>query len=276
MSLAVHRPFALLPAFLILSSCSSGPSAPEKGTPAFYWQAAKEAYSAGDYLKTLEHLDHLTSSDDYAARALPWSLVLTSGMAAGYMELGDDYTIGGRANKADPSKYRGLASRYRDFANRLALQYADGYLKAAKLKDGPVPLAFPFPKGSPAQAPALTKVGSGILITPEEIEATEKRTVDRGIVLAACRAAGAPDDTARSEGIFKGQDASVPRATFQMAMAETLYTESQLYTRDKLDTPDKLEILCQRAQDALKTVPESKESKALATKIDTALKKAKK
>jgi predicted transglutaminase-like cysteine proteinase len=68
----------------------------------------------------------------------------------------------------------------------------------------------------------------------------------------------------------------VPRATFEMAMAQDLFNASQLYTPRKLDEPQKLAIFCQRAQEALKSVPESKESKELAAKIQNALKRVKK
>src|ERR1039457_3338635 len=79
--------FAVVSVFLALYSCS-GPVAPRPGTPGFYWMAAKETFDAGDYAKTDEHLDNLLSKDDdeYAARALPWSLVLKSGMADGYID----------------------------------------------------------------------------------------------------------------------------------------------------------------------------------------------
>ncbi len=276
---ATHSVALLAPVsvFLVLSSCSSAPAGPEKGTPAFYWQAARETSAEGDYMKTVEHLDHiLANNNDYTARALPWSLVLSSGMAAGYLEMGDDYAMGARANKANASAYRKLTSDSRGFANRLALQFAEDFGKIGMLKEGPVPLAFGYPRGSATQVPALLKAAGGVLISAAEIETAQKQSVERGVLLMACRAAGAPDDTAKAQEILKSPDAAVPRAAFFMAMAEALYNESQLYTRDKLDEPQKLEIFCQRAQDALKSVPDSKETKALAAKIQNALKKSKK
>src|SRR5580698_8657288 len=63
---------ALLSANLILFSCSSS-DAPQPGTPAFYWTAAKESYATGDYQKTIEHLGNILSSqNDYVPRAQPW------------------------------------------------------------------------------------------------------------------------------------------------------------------------------------------------------------
>lgn len=265
---------ALLSGLLWCVSCSSGPAAPEKGTPGFYWQAARETYAAGDYAKTLEHLDNLVATDnEFTARALPWSLALTSGMAAGYMELADDYAIGARVNKSDPSGFRRTVSGARGNANRLALQFAENFGKFQQLKDGPVTLAFAFPKGSGGQVALLTKVTSGMVLPAADTDMVQKRTLERGVVLAVCRAAGAPDDLGKTEEILKTGEAQVPRNTFLLAMTQALYQESQLYAPDKLDEPQKMTILSQRAEQALQGLPESKETKELAAKLDKAKKK---
>ena len=279
MSLTAQRTLglaAVLSAFLLSLSCSSGPKPPEKGTPAFYWQAARETYAAGDYTKTLEHLDRLTSSDnEFTARALPWSMVITSGMAAGYMELADDYTIGARTNKSDPSGFRRTVNDSRGAANRLALQFAESFAKLQKSKDDPIPLAFPFPIGTATQVSVMNKVTNGIALSPQDAEMAQKRMIERAVILALCRAAGNPDDPAKTAEFMKAGDAKVPRATFLMAMTQALYDESQLYTSTKLDQPQKMEILCQRAQEAVKSLPDNKDSKELSAKIEKALKKKK-
>lgn len=268
--------FALVSVFLLCISCSSGPAAPEKGTPAFYWQAARETYAAGDYPKTLEHLDNLLATDnEYTARALPWSMALTSGMASGYMELADDYAIGARVNKSDPSSFRRIVSDSRGAANRLALQFAENFGKLSRLKDGPVTLAFVFPKGSGGQVALLNKVTNGFVLSPADAETVQKRTLERGVVLGVCRAAGAPDDTAKTADILKTGEAQVPRNAFVLAMTQALYDESQLYASDKLDQPQKMGILCDRAQQSVKALPESKETKDLSARIEKAMKKKK-
>jgi hypothetical protein len=264
-------------ALAVLASCSSEPAGPAKGTPAFYWQAAGETFKAGDYIKTLEHLDKILADDnDYTARALPWSLVLTSGMASGYAELADHYEIGARVNKSDPTAFRRSVSTYRAFASRFSLQYAENAAKMDKVKGDSVPLAFGYPNGTASPVASLTKVASGVILPAAEAETAQKRAIERGVLLAACRAAGAPDDTARTNAILKAPDAKAQRAAFMIAVAQTLFDESQLYSQRKLDDPQKLAIFCQRAQEALKSVPECKESKDLNVKIGNALKKSKK
>jgi hypothetical protein len=261
----------------ILLSCSSGPSTPQAGTPAFYWQSAREVYAAGDYMKTLEHLDNLLATDnEYTARALPWALVLKSGIAAGYAEAADSYNLGARNNKTDPSVFRRQVSEYRDSAGQLALQFADDFGKLDKVKGDTITLEFAYPKGSALPVLQFTKVSTGIALTPAEAETAQRRALERGVLLAACRAAGASNDTAKTEGMLKTGAATVPRATFLEAMAESLFQLSQLYVAEKLDQPQKMEALIQRAQTALDGVPPSKETKELNGKMQAALKKSKK
>jgi hypothetical protein len=267
---------ALILVITVCNSCSSGPVGPVKGSAAFYWQAAKETFAAGDTTKTLEHLDKLMADEnEYTSRALPWSLVLTSGLAAGYTELADNYEIGGRANKSDPSAFRRPMMNYRSFAARLSLQFAENFAKYEKLPGDTVTLAFGVPKGSAAPAAGLTRIAKGMSMPAADLENTEKRTLERAILLAACKAAGAPDDAAKGDAILKNEDAKVPRATFSLAMAESLYNASQLYTGRKLDDPSKLAIFAQRAEAALKSLPDSKEKKELGAKIAAALKSSK-
>jgi hypothetical protein len=265
---------ALVVVITVLISCSSETAPPKMGTPAFYWSAARETWAQGDYVKTEEHLDKLLAApNEYTARALPWSLVLTSGMASGYRELAEHFANGARMNRSDPGSFRRLVSRYRALASRLAMQSAENFGKLGQIKDDSIALAFGFPKGTAAAVPVLTKVSNGIQLPAADLESAQARIVERGVILAACRAAGAPDDAARTESILKGGDAKVPRTTFLLAIAQELYSQSQLYTSDRMDEPQKIEIFCRRAQDALKDVPESKERKALDAKIQSALKK---
>jgi hypothetical protein len=268
---------ALFTAFLMLLSCSSTPSGPRMGTPAYYWQAAKEVYMAGDYVKTVQHLDNLLATDnEYTAKALPWALVLKSGMAAGYMDVAANYEMGTHYNRVDTTAFRRQITESRQAAAQIAFAFAEDFGKLDKIKGDTIPLAFPYPRGNAAPVSQLVKVSSGQLLAAGELDTASQHARERGVLLAACSVAGAPDDSAKTEEILKTGTASVPRATFMMAMAQALFHNSQLYTGDKLDDPRKMEIFCQRAEDALKAVPESKETKALDRDIQAAMKKAKK
>ena len=130
------------------SSCSTS-NAPEPGTPAYYWAAAKETFAANDYAKTSDHLDKVLASDnEYSARARPWLLILTAGMVRGYMDVADKLEDGVRSKKADPGGFRRYISSSRSAAGRLSLQFAEIFMPFQKGKDDPIPLAFSFPSGT--------------------------------------------------------------------------------------------------------------------------------
>jgi hypothetical protein len=276
MSLTAKRSvalFAVLSVFSALYSCS-GPVAPQPGTPGFYWTAAKGTFAAGDYVLTAEHLDNLLVKDDgeYAARALPWSLVLTSGMADGYMEAANAYEKGAKINKAQPEPFRRQMVLGRNAAGRLVLQFADKFEVFNKLTLDTVPLAFGNPRGSAAEVPQLLRASTGSMPAPPLVETALQQAIQRNVILAACKAAGFPNDPVKAGDLLTAPDAMVARATFQLAMANTLFSMAQMYSRDKLDDSEKMGILCQRAQNALKSVPESSDSKELTDKIVHALK----
>jgi len=262
----------LLASCLILISCS-GSSGPEPGTPAFYWAAAQETFGTKDYVKTVEHLEKIVATDnEYTARARPWLLVMTSGMTRGYMDLADNFEAGARANKANPMDFRRSTNTYREQADRLAIEFAETFAKFEQGKDDPVPIAFPFPTGSAAPVMELTKASTGVLLAPGEIDSAERHAIARGVLLQASAAVGAPDDVAKAQELFKSPTLTVPRATFVTLMASTLFDESKLYGMRQIDKPDRVKIFCTRALDALKTVPETKETKDLSTKIAKSLK----
>ncbi|HLY18757.1 MAG TPA: hypothetical protein VKR61_16110 [Bryobacteraceae bacterium] len=266
--------WVLLAASLILLSCS-GSNTPEPGTPAFYWGAAKDTYAVGDYQKTVENLGSIVSGQsEFVARAQPWLLVLSSGMAQGNMDLAQAFDTGGHANHTQTANFHRAVNTYRGNANTLALQFAENFSKFQG-KDEYVTLAFAYPTGSPTEVVLLNKVAGGSWLTDAELETAQKRAIEHAVLLATCQAAGAKNDPAKALDLLKTGDAKVPRATFVQAMASALFDQSQLYAHDKLDQPDKLKIFCGRAQEALKQVPPSKESADLDKKIQAALKKVK-
>ncbi|HWQ57194.1 MAG TPA: hypothetical protein VN442_26140 [Bryobacteraceae bacterium] len=267
---------AVFAANLILFSCASGPRPPEKGTPAFFWTAAKESYATADYLKTVENLEKVVSTEnEFAAAARPWLLIMTSGLTQGYMEAADFFESGARVNKADPTTFRKQVSQNRGAAGRMSLRFAEVFGTFQKTTDDPVVLAFPFPTGSAAQVGLLVRVGNGILPQASEIDSALKSAVSRAVLLTTCRAAGSPDDSAKARELFKSGEVKVPRGQFILAMADAMHDSAALYGRNKLDEPQKMMILCTRAEEALKSVPASKESKELLLKIQATLKKNK-
>jgi len=233
-------------ALLTLVSCSA-PSA-RIGSPEFYWAAARETYAAGDYLKTADHLDHLIDgSNDYTARAIPWSLVVTSGVGAGYMELADYYVAGARANSSKALVFRRKAAEYRAMASGMMLRFAQNVERMERVPGGTVPLAFGLPRGSASPPALLSRVADGIELAPAKAELAQSLAIERNVLLAACQAVGAPNDIARTAQMLGHNTALMARATFAQGIGNMLEKGSALYTRDKLDDPSKLGVLRQLA-----------------------------
>lgn len=272
-------PITLLTVTLALFSvsCSSGPKPPEMGTPAFYWMAAKENWAAGDFMKTADNLDRaMRSSKEHDSEARPWSLVLTAGLAKGYIEMADAFELGSKTNKTNPAAFRKQMSDYRRMARGLALQMTERYRQFEDVKDDPVALAFAYPSGTQATPILMTRVAAGMLPAAPDVESAQRAMLQRGVILAVSRAAGAGEDSSKAQQIFKSGEVKVPRSQFMLGLAYSLQELSELFGPKKLDEPEMRKVLAEEASHAIKGLPDSKEVKALNEKIQTALKPVKK
>jgi hypothetical protein len=261
-----------------LAGCSSkGPAPPQPGTPAFYWGGAQTTFRSGDLLRTSENLQRLIKTEsEFAARARPWAIIVSAGLSQGYANLADTYDTGAKANRNNPATFRRQSNRLRAMASSAALEFAEGVHQfLGKDKDANVLLAFGYPPGSAAEPPGVAKVAGGMLVQESEAAALETAMAQRGVLMTLCRLTGNPDDTAKTLEAMKAPEVRVPRATFLLAVAQTLYDQSDLFGGKKLDRPDRLKVMCTEALEVLKEVPESKEAKQLTGKIQASLKKIK-
>jgi hypothetical protein len=235
----------------ILSSCSR--PAPVQVDSSFYWTRAKERYAAGDYSKAISHLDHLLdAANPHSSRALPFSMILSSGTAAGYMELADYYTAGARANKGKALLFQRKASDYRTLANHMVLNFAENTKKLDLLQGDSVQLAFGPPKGNAVEPALFTQISHGMVLSKEDEEAALDLALNRGVLLTVCSTAGAPNNLAKAAEILQRGEFLVRRAKFMTAVAEQLEQASQLYARNKLDDSAKMAMLHQMSQDVAK------------------------
>jgi hypothetical protein len=236
-----------------LSSCSRPAPSQMTESAAFHWSAAKERYVAGDYLKAIGNLDQLLNGgNEFSSRALPFSLVLSSGVASGYMELADYYAAGARANKKKAVIFQRKASDYRALANHMVLHFAENTKKMDLLEGDSVQLAFGPPKGNAIPPALFTQIEHGIEPSQADEEAALELALDRGVLLAVCNTAGAPNNLAKASEILQRGEFLVRRAKFTRAVADQLEQASQLYTRNKLDDSAKLAMLRQMSQEAAK------------------------
>lgn len=230
-----------------MTSCSH-PTPGTSDRANFYWSAAGETYAAADYGKTADHLEHLLDApNQYTALAIPWYLMLTSGMAAGYMELADQYVAGAHMNKTKSAAFRSKAAAYRMMASEWAMRFAQNADRLKQIPLGPLPLGFALPNGSAAEPALLSRIAQGVPLPPADADAAEVLTLRHAVLMAVCQAAGAPQNLAKAEDILGRKPAEVPRATFGNAVADMLDSEAALYGRNRLDQPQKLTALRERA-----------------------------
>ena len=273
---AILTSITFISIFLVSVSCSSGPRGPRTGTPAFFWAGARTSFTQGDHLKTIENLDRAMKSDEFKAQALPWSLVVTSGIARGYMDIADAYELGGKAAKTNSSVFRTQVIDNRRYARNAALQFAQSFRDfEISNKDEQIKLVFPFPPGTAAEPPRLSKITGGMVPDEATRDSIVREMLQRGVILETSRAVGAGDDATKAQTMFKGAEVTIPRAEFMLGMASVLYDQAQLFGPKKLDDPTKMRLFAEEAQDALKPLPDSKDVKGLNEKIQKSLKEVK-
>jgi hypothetical protein len=265
---------AILLSALIATSCSSGPKPPAVGSPGYYWASAQETYAAGDFLKTAEHLQGVLKTDnEFTAKAYPFYLVLTAAMKRAYGDLADNFEYGLKANRANPTPFRRQMNEYRAIAGRLALQFGEAFEKfEATNKEALIPLAYNYPVGSAIPSSHLGKIAGGQLPQPAILEDVLRTHLQMHMLLSTTRAVGAPEDTAKTQDLFKKIPVDVPREIFIAEMANVLHDSAKLYVPAKLDDARRLEFFCTHAMEALKPLPETKETKTLMGQIQKTLK----
>jgi len=255
---------------LFLSSCASGPSAPQPGTPAFYWAAGGETWRSGDYLKTLDNLSQITANqNEFTVKARPWEIIVASGIARGYMDLADAAETAMKKSPGRENPIRRQMTAWRGNANSTALELADTFQKfVAANKETSVPLEFSWPPvGSAASPKQLEQFASGMPLKAADMEGLETAMIQRGVMLAAARVTGSGEDTPRAQEIFKQPKPSVPAETFLVNMGQMFYDLSALYGPKKLDTPHRRDMMITLATMALKPWPQDKAATTLLEKI---------
>jgi hypothetical protein len=269
-----------LTALLLLSLCacsSSGPKPVQPGTPQFFWGAARETFRNGDYTKTSENLQNILRSDnEFRLKAYPWALMMTSGMAQGYMDYAEHQDLGAISNRNNPAGFRREASVARNAASTLSIQFAETFRKfRTEVKDVELGIPFDFPSGSLAEPPAADKIAKGMVLQPSELESIRSALIKRGVLNSLCSLMGTPKDSAKALDLFKKPEPKLSREAVMTASANMLWDMAQLFGPKQLDSPQKVKALSDEAMQALNAAPQSKQSKELATKIQANLKKLK-
>ena len=265
---------AIVATAALLTGCSTTnkPAPPKPGTIAHSWMVAEEAYKAGDYKRANEQLAKLASTrSEFMERAKVRSFIITSGVVNGYREMADAYEAAGRTNRAFVTDYRKRMSDARRAASQsvmMMVQNLHDFIKDNK--DAKIGFDFDFPTGKTAEPLQLARLKKGLPLQPSDHEVLERAMLERGVVLVAADAAGAPGDPDKAKGQFKDP----PKEAFLLAMARVLHDSADLYAPNKLDEPRRMHVLCTEALSALAAVPAaSPDRKQIEAKIRELMKK---
>ncbi len=258
--------------FSFAYSCAGGPAPPKPGTAAFSWQSAKESFEAGDYLKTVDHLDRvLRTENEFVPDARVWRLLLGVAMADAYAELTEQFEYGGRANKNNPTPFRRKAVDFRTLSERNATLLAELYANYAKSQpEGDVNMAFGYPpRGSFAVPGALSKIAQGQVFADGDIVTAQSGMLQRAVLLSVCAAVGAPKDGAKAQQMLKEPPVKAPRGPFELTMAQALYDASTIFGPMKGWQPVRqIRLLDLAAQALAKATGDAKEVKELKLKVE--------
>jgi hypothetical protein len=156
-------------------------------------------------------------------------------------------------------------------ASPLVLRFAQNVDKMRQLPSAGIQLAFSLPKGTAAQPALLHQIASGIPLSAADEETAQRLTIQRNVLLAVCAAAGAPNDTARTDEVLGHASALVPRAMFEKTLSQMLTAEAALFARDKLDDPQKLEAIRNRAQTLLSGTARPADTSGKAAPVEAAV-----
>jgi hypothetical protein len=264
----------LLAASVAAVSCSSGPAPPRTGTPAYYWQVAQENWSKSDFAKTDEFLAKITANEsEYVAKAWPFRLTVLAGVIRGHAEIADQYETGARVNKQNPTPFLKRVNDHRGLATRNSLMFLEAYQQFTKaVSDAELSVDFPYPpRGTPGMPPLVAKVQMGQQPTESDVDTIRTSLLQRAMIQQVCDAIGATGDAPKAQATLKTLPVKVPRAAFQLAMANALYLMADLYSPRKAAHSVKQEAFLKEAQAALGK-DESKEAKELRAKIEKDLK----
>lgn len=266
--------------FVILNGCgdtgggTASTAAAKPGTPAFFWATAKNAWQNGDYLRTAENLAKITGSDnEYRGRAQAWLLLLNGGLTEGYMEAAKAFDTGAKANPKNSVALRKRASQARSFAKATALQSVEAmHFYTDKVKDEKLALEIGAPAGTLNDPPVLQKILKGLVPPDAEIESMQAALLQKGVLASACRAAGAPSDSAKTIEMFKQEPFQLTRPVFLLGMASGMNDQMALFGPKQLDEPVRQKLMGAEALEAVKAIPATKESKELEKKLEKAVK----
>ncbi len=280
------RPFFLtllsgLALVLTSSSCSSTSTTKtgiEPGSPAFFWAAAKDAHSKGDFALAAENLRRLTTgpANEYRERAEVWVMTLYAGLAAGDMEWVQTLKDGLKTARSNQADFRKAMTAASADANQNLMQYAEVAHAAMNrgLPSPDVPVAFTIPALDAKDTDAEPgKIAKGILPPAAELAAIRQQYRRKAAFLAMTRVSGNGKDIEKAKAALAGGDLKIKTDAWRTAIAQDFLTAADCYEPKRLDHAARAKLMLDEAKEALEKIPAGGEAKDLKKRLDTLSKK---
>lgn len=262
--------FRLAPiaALVGLLGCGGGTAGPREGTPEWHWENALFFYDRAEFSKMVDEVDAAVAGETpLKERALVWRTVLLMGLSRGYMEIGDAYRAG-IENKPDLAPlYDPLLQQVNREARQFAIEFTEslGDLDRA-WGAGDVICQFPFPPAAANPPLALEGISRGQNIPMEQVENTSRRTILRGLVLAAtefCGFSGLGNESESADAARSAFDlgpVAIANDDARFATAKMLLDISLIFDRKRANDAKIRLALIQRAEQWTRPYLESADS----------------
>ena len=262
--------FRLAPiaALVGLLGCGGGTAGPREGTPEWHWENALFFDDRAEFSKMVDEVDAAVAGETpLRERALVWRTVLLMGLSRGYMEIGDAYRAG-IENKPDLAPlYDPLLQQVNREARQFAIEFTEslGDLDRA-WGAGDVICQFPFPPAAANPPLALEGISRGQNIPMEQVENTSRRTILRGLVLAAtefCGFSGLGNESESADAARSAFDlgpVAIANDDARFATAKMLLDISLIFDRKRANDAKIRLALIQRAEQWTRPYLESADS----------------
>ena len=245
---------ALLLVSILWASCGSGSGGPQVGTTEWYWAAAKETFTAGDFEKAQEHLKQVATADgEHKVQAALWRAMLVGGLARGYMEMATALSDAIKENHSLAATFTVRVQDYRRNARRHAIDFVESVGPLRKIVEAQptTKLEFPFPSGSATESPVLVSLSKGEKISAAQIDGAVDYSLRRGLLFQAAEMAAVNEDIAKAQSLYGAGAVEVPKLVFLQSLGKSLYDLSALFNDKNLNDPKIAKVMLESALQCL-------------------------
>ena len=247
--------------FLVLLLACSAPEKRPVGWAKVY-EDCKDLFGRVDFERASDYAQELALAkppNDYSQKGQVMGIILLSGLAQGYRDIGEAYGAGidNLKNSDQEGHYRRLRQDAYQYARTHILHFAEvarKFIKSYDSKDDigmdEVVVECPYPSAElPLSNPHLKKVKNGEWITSENQIQGQKIAIRMQTERSLAGAVGVEADKV-GEALQSGK-ATILRVEFNLYLAEELLRGAQIFDANGLDDSRALLVLCDQADASL-------------------------